>query len=67
MEQEKNNNFPNYFIPNNNIINIRGNYKRGGRNRGRNIYRGGFRNSPQFISSQINYYNNPNAYQPYPK
>jgi len=66
MEQEKNSSFPNYYIPNNNKINIRGNYIRGGRSRGRNSYRGRFRNAPQFISSQINYYNNPSVYQPYP-
>ena len=63
---EENNNSPDCYNPVNNKINIRGNYKRGGRNRGRNIYRGGFRYSPQFISPQIYYYNNPTEYQNYP-
>jgi len=63
---EENSNSPDYSNPINNKINIRGNYKRGGRNRGRNIYRGGFRYAPQFISPQIYYYNNPIEYQNYP-
>ena len=66
MEQEENSNIRNYYIPINNRTNIRGNYARKGRNRGRNIYRGGFRYAPEYISPQFNYYKNPKEYQSYP-